>query len=64
MNITATEVQLRLENYHLTAVFPIHWVVQDWLDGAYAMVCAHIVAGLRQDELALAQMADDGCPNG
>ena len=62
MNMTATEVSLLLQQWHLEFTGKYDPAIQSWLDQCYDKIICHIVSDMRQNELALQRITDDGCP--
>lgn len=62
MNMTATEVELRLKDYYLDCDKRSIPAVKKYLDECMVIIRKYIVSNMRQDELALMRMIDDGCP--
>lgn len=63
-DMTATEVRERLKQYYFEYKGKEDPAIRSWLDACYRIVCDYMYSDLRQDELALERIADDGCPLG
>lgn len=62
MHMTADEVAVRLQYFYLDCEKRSIPAIRKYLDECMEIIRKHIVADMRQDELALDRMTDDDCP--